>query len=415
LERELLAAIVFCVKMRMRNIIVCAIVGFFTPCLATPKPEGPVEPMQGAAAPTFYKGHDLSSLLMLEESDNIYVDTQRNNATRSADAILADGGMNGVRLRIWVNPSDGIYGLNYTLTLAKRFKAAGHAVYLDFHFADSWADPQKQPTPAAWPTPSAGVDALASTLRGYVNETLRAFTSAGVQLDFVSLGNEIRHGMLWPVGYVDVDAQPQSALVANFTNLATLYKAARAGVDDAYTFPAKCKQVPRPQVMIHIDNGWNITLQTRWFGALTANGVPTSAWDVFGFSFYPFYGTSATLANLRDSLSQLAQMYGKPMHVVETDYPAICNGEYNPIPPSSEPEIPYDVAGQTEWMHDVIGVVRGVEGELGHGVWYWEPAWLNNTSLGSACNDAILFEADYSQWPKTIGYSRSSVDFFLND
>jgi arabinogalactan endo-1,4-beta-galactosidase len=27
--------------------------------------------------------------------------------------------------------------------------------------------------------------------------------------------------------------------------------------------------------------------------------------------------------------------------VVETDYPAICNGEYNPIPESSEPEIPY--------------------------------------------------------------------------
>lgn len=48
----------------------------------------------------FYKGHDLSSLLMLEESgEYIYKDTERGNETRTADAILGDGGMNSVRLR----------------------------------------------------------------------------------------------------------------------------------------------------------------------------------------------------------------------------------------------------------------------------------------------------------------------------
>ncbi|KAK3939000.1 glycosyl hydrolase [Diplogelasinospora grovesii] len=362
--------------------------------------------------PSFYRGHDLSSLLMLEESDNFFfVDTARGNATRPADAILADGGMNAVRLRIWVNPSDGVYGLNYTLTLAKRFQAAGHKLYLDFHFADSWADPQKQPIPAAWP--KSDVTSLARTLRAYVADTLMAFARAGVELDMVSLGNEIRHGMLWPVGYVDVDTQPFSKLVQNFTNVATLYKAARAGVDDATTSWAWDSGVKQPQVMIHIDNGWNQTLQERWFGALTGAGVPPSAWDVFGFSFYPFYGTAATFDNLRGSLHALALKYGKPIHVVETDYPAVCNGQYNPIPESSEPEIPYSVPGQTEWMHDVIKVVQEVPGGLGRGVWYWEPAWLNNTSLGSDCNDAILFQADYSQWPKTIGYSRPSVNFFL--
>jgi arabinogalactan endo-1,4-beta-galactosidase len=63
-------------------------------------------------------------------------------------------------------------------------------------------------------------------------------------------------------------------------------------------------------------------------------------------------------------------------------------------------------------MDDVIDIVRQVPYGLGRGVYYWEPAWLNNTSLGSACNDAILFQADYSAYPKTIGYSRSSVDMF---
>lgn len=248
---------------------------------------------------------------------------------------------------------------------------------------------------------------MADTLRSYVKDTLIAFKNAGVQLSLVALGNEIRHGMLWPLGQADVDVEPWPATVANFSNLAKLYLSARAGVDDAVH-----AGVVKPQVLIHIDDGWNLTLQQRWFGAMTANGVPTSAWDVFGFSFYPFYGTAATFDNLRTTLNTLALEYRKPLQVVETDYPAICNGEYNPIPPSSEPEIPYSVAGQTIWTDDVIEIVKSVPFGLGQGVHYWEPAWLNSTSLGSNCSDCILFQADYSNWPEIIGYSRPSANLF---
>jgi len=236
--------------------------------------------------------------------------------------------------------------------------------------------------------------------------------------------------MLWPVGRVDVDVQPWSKTVANFSNIAILYSAARAGVDDV---PYRLFQ--KPQIMVHIDNGWNLTLQQRWFGALTANGVQSSAWDVFGFSFYPFYGTAATFTNLRRSLNTLAKEYKKPIQVVETDYPAICNGQWNPIPESSEPEIGYSVGGQLIWVKKVIEIVREIPFGLGQGVCdpapnfcrffllglltsnptqvhYWEPAWLNNTSLGSACNDAILFDPDYSNPVQYVGYSRPSVNMF---
>jgi arabinogalactan endo-1,4-beta-galactosidase len=240
-----------------------------------------------------------------------------------------------------------------------------------------------------------------------VKDTLVSFKQAGITLDLVSLGNEIRHGMLWPLGEANVDVEPWPATVANFSNLATLWKAARAGVDDATS-----AGVPKAQVLIHIANGWNLTLQQRWFPAMIENGLPLSAWDAFGFSFYPFYGTSATFDNLRMTLNTLAVEYRKPLQVVETDYPAICDWKYNPIPPSSEPEIPYDVAGQTIWTDDVISVVQQVPFGLGRGVHYWEPAWLNNTSLGSACDDAILFSPDYSNPEQYVGYSRSSVDMF---
>ncbi|KAK9771356.1 putative Family 53 glycosyl hydrolase [Seiridium cardinale] len=353
----------------------------------------------------FYKGHDLSSLKLLEDSGTFfYADTARSNETRPADDILGDGGMNGVRLRIWVNPSDGVYGLDYTLNLAKRFQAKGYSLYLDFHFSDTWADPQKQYIPAAWPT---DLKPLSQTLRKYVSDTLLTFKQNGIKLDIVSLGNEIRHGLLWPTGRVDVDVEPYHALVKNFTNAATLYRAARAGLDDAVA-----KGFQKPQVMIHLDNGWNTTFQTRWYSALFDNGVHTSDVDVFGVSFYPFYGTSATFDNLRDSLNTLVKKYGKPVQVVETDYPAICDGQWNPIPESSEPEIPYNVDGQVEWMGKVIDIVEQVPKGLGQGVWYWEPAWLNNTSLGSNCTDALLFYPDYSEWPITTGYSRESVNVF---
>jgi len=73
---------------------------------------------------------------------------------------------------------------------------------------------------------------------------MKSFSEAGVDLALVSLGNEIRHGLLWPTGYVDVDTEPASARIANFTNLATLWAAARNGVRDAVA-----SGVPRPQVM----------------------------------------------------------------------------------------------------------------------------------------------------------------------
>lgn len=83
----------------------------------------------------FYQGHDLSSLKTLEDTGSIFKDTARHNQTRTADAILADGGMNSVRLRLWVNPAYGTNGLDQTLVMAERFQKAGYRIYLDFHFS----------------------------------------------------------------------------------------------------------------------------------------------------------------------------------------------------------------------------------------------------------------------------------------
>ena len=90
-----------------------------------------------------------------------------------------------------------------------------------------------------------------------------------------------------------------------------------AGVTDAVAI-----NIAKPNVMIHIENRWGLELQQNCFDTLVATGkVSTADWDMFGFSFYPFYGTNATLVNFKGMLDTLALSCGKPLHVVETDWP----------------------------------------------------------------------------------------------
>ncbi|KAF2102478.1 glycosyl hydrolase 53 [Rhizodiscina lignyota] len=365
----------------------------------------------------FYKGHDLSSLPILVEGGAIYKDGQHGNITKCAEDILGAGGMNTVRLRIWVNPPDGNYNLEYNIKFASQLVKKGYKIYLDFHFSDTWADPQHQLVPVAWLDPATNtttVAALEVKIREYVADTLLAFHKAGIKLDLVSLGNEIRHGTLWPYAQADVDREPFSSVIANFTNLAHIYASARRGVTDAVS-----KGAEKPTVMIHIDNGWNLTLQERWFGAITAEGIVTTKdWDVFGFSFYPFYGAAATFDNLYHSLHTLAAKYHKPIMVVETDFPATgCTGGVyqNETFPAffSEPElVPLGVQGQLDWMAEITKIVRSLPNGLGQGTFYWEPAWLNSTSLGGACPDSLLFDQDWSDLAHPVGISRKSVEMF---
>lgn len=188
----------------------------------------------------------------------------------------------------------------------------------------------------------------------------------------------------------------------------TIFKSARNSVDDTVK-----AGVEKPAVMIHIENGGNVTVQDLWFSTPTSSGIVTLAdWDVFGFSFYPLYGRNATFANLADILETLAAKYGKPMQVVETQYPVFCSGE-NTSAALSKPSLPISVEGQSKWIHGIIEILKQTPNRLGNGVHYWEPTWLGRTIEGlSNCTDVTLFEADWSQSPESTGYSRKSINMY---
>ncbi|KAF7955615.1 hypothetical protein EAE96_004541 [Botrytis aclada] len=329
-----------------------------------------------------YKGVDWSSVSVEEKSGYTYKNTA--GTTQALETILKASGVNTVRQRIWVNPSSGQYNLAYNLALAKRAKAAGLNIYLDLHFSDTWADPSHQAIPSGWPTDTVGN--LAWEVYNYTLAVSDAFASAGISPSIISIGNEIRAGLLWPIG-----------TTSSYYNIASLLHSASAGIKDS-------SLSTKPKIMIHLDNGYSWSEQQYFYKTVLAAGpLLTSDFDMMGVSYYPFYNSAATLASLKTSLTNMASTWGKQLVVAETNWPFACPSPAYAFP-SDATSIPFSAAGQTTWIKDVAAVVAGVSG--GVGLFYWEPAWINNAALGSSCSDAILFDSK--------GVARSSLSAFAS-
>jgi arabinogalactan endo-1,4-beta-galactosidase len=281
--------------------------------------------------------------------------------------IMRDNGANYVRMRLWVDPPPGYNNLASDLALARAVHAAGMKIYLDVMYSDFWADPTKQNIPAAW----AGQDLaqLTATVRSYTQQVISAFAGQGTPVDMVSIGNEIRNGILWPVGEVD----PTTG--AGYDNLATLLKAGVAG--------ARAGNPPGHQllIMMHYDQGGNNQLSQAFFQNLVSRGVP---FDVIGLSYYPFF--HGPISAMRQNVDALATQFHKRIVIAETQYPwTLANGN-SAIGDSTgdfvwqtsqlSPGYPASPGGQLSFVSDELSILAQVPDGLGAGLFYWAPDWI---------------------------------------
>ena len=288
-------------------------------------------------------GADVSFLPQAEQQGVVF---KENGVARPALEILRDHSYNWVRLRIFVAPTKLPNNLDYTIAAAKRAKAMGFKFLLDFHYADDWADPGHQPTPAAWQ--SYTHRQLVDAVFAYTRDTIAAFRAAGAMPDMVQVGNEISNGMMWPDG----------KLPGNWDQFAQLVQAGIKGVG------AGSGDQPRPLIMIHIDKGGDIAATRAFFDKLAAYHVQ---FDVIGQSYYPWW--QGSLNDLRANLEATIREYGKDVYVVETAYnwePG--NYKTHPGPFAETP------AGQREFLDEVNRIVMEAPGGHGKGVFWWEPA-----------------------------------------
>ncbi|HEV9035092.1 MAG TPA: glycosyl hydrolase 53 family protein [Puia sp.] len=287
-----------------------------------------------AADTPIFRGADISWVTQMEDSGFKFY----NSAGTAMDCfqLMQSLGMNSIRLRVWVNPSNKYNSTADFVKKAVRAHNLGMRVLVDFHYSDTWADPGHQAKPAAWSAMNFAT--LTSTVTSYTKSVLDTLKTAGVIPSWVQIGNETDNGMLWPDGQAST----------NMANFAALIDAGYKAVKDVSD---------TIKVIVHISNGWNNSLFRWMFDGLTANGAQ---FDIIGMSLYPAYFSSpgnwqacndSCAANMNDMVTR----YHKPVMVVEVGMPAN-------QPTASESFI-------TDLMHKV----KAVPGGNGLGVLYWEP------------------------------------------
>lgn len=246
--------------------------------------------------------------------------------------LLKNLGMNAIRLRAWVNPTDGWCNTADVITKALRAKNLGMKIMLDLHYSDWWADPGQQNKPAGWATQD--IAALKISLASYTTDVMNALKNNGITPDWVQVGNETNDGMLWPEGRAS-------------TNMSNFAQLVNAGYDAVKAVSSTSK------VIVHISSGNDNSLYRWIFDGLRNNNVK---WDVIGMSLYPTSSNWSTLntqclANMNDMITR----YNKEIMICEVgmswDQAAACNS----------------------FITDLLTKVKSLPDHKGLGVFYWEP------------------------------------------
>ncbi|MBQ8927951.1 MAG: glycosyl hydrolase 53 family protein [Oscillospiraceae bacterium] len=302
------------------------------------------------------RGCDISSILAIEKAGVVFHD----DSGREADlfAVLADHGVNYIRVRVWNQPNDGnghTYGggdndVAAAAEIGRRAAQYGMKLLVDFHYSDFWADPEKQTAPKAWQ--NYGLDEKKAAIYSYTLESLQTIRNAGADIGMVQVGNETNCVFC---GENDM------------YRICELFSSGCAAVRDFDNSVLRVLHFADP----------SHAAEYAWYAQVL--GEMQVDYDVFATSYYPYW--HGTTDNLTQVLGSIAHTYDKYVMVAETAYPYTDNdGDTfgNVVSStSSGVDLAYEISveGQTQCLTQVFQAIADV-GEKGIGVFYWEPAWL---------------------------------------
>lgn len=302
--------------------------------------------------PPFILGMDASAVPALEAGGVQYYNSE--GQTQDVFGILADAGINYIRVRVWNDPFDesgngyggGNCDIRNAVEIGKRATQYGMKLMVDFHYSDFWADPGKQTVPKAWRGMS--IEEKTDALYQFTCDSLKKLKEAKVQVGMVQLGNETNGGL---------------AGETQWENMAKLFSAGAKAVRDT---------LPGALVAVHFTNPEKAGAYEYYSKQLAQYQVD---YDVFATSYYPMWHGS--LDNLQKVLTAVSENYGKKVLVAETAHaytPEDLDFHPNTITPDSQTPYPMTPEGQAAWVRDVTKAVSQIGGM---GVFYWEGTWIS--------------------------------------
>lgn len=334
-----------------------------------------VESVDGLAE-DFIKGMDISSIIAQEQSGVVYYN--EDGQVQDIFRILADAGVNYIRVRVWNDPYDsdghgyggGSCDADKAAEIGRRAAAYGMKLLVDFHYSDFWADPTRQLVPKDWECMT--IEEKQSALYDFTVDSLENILSAGADVGIVQIGNETNNGM---AGETDNE------------NVMALLKSGISAVRD--TSKKHSRQI---KTAVHYTDVNDYDKMMYYAENLAEHDVD---YDIFGVSYYPFWhGSMETLTTV---LSNISKKSGKQTVVLETSYPYTTedgDGFANSIS-DAEPAkgYPATVQGQASCIRDVIAAASEADAI---GVFYWEGAWI---PVGSnSADNSALWEQYGSGW-----------------
>ena len=328
----------------------------------------------------FIMGMDASCVPSLEASGVKYYD--HDGVERDVYEILADNGINYIRVRIWNDPFDadgngyggGNCDIENAIAVGQRATKAGLKLLVNFHYSDFWADPSKQMVPKAWQGMS--IDEKTEAVYVFTKDCLEKLMQAGVDIGMVQVGNET-NGVLC--------GESASAL-GGWQRIMQLISAGSRAVREV---------CPNALVAVHFSNPEQVGTYATYSKNLDYYGVD---YDVFASSYYPFW--HGTLDNLAALLSDIANTYGKKVMVAETSYaytPRDTDFFANTLGEDNKADgYSFTVQGQADLVRDVIDTVVN-KTPAGIGVFYWEGTWIG-VGTSSYEENLVKWEKYGSGW-----------------
>ena len=340
------------------------------------------------------KGGDVSFLTLMENKGAKYYD---NGEQMDCMKLLKKNGFNIVRLRLYNDPGNksfspsnkmypGIEDEADILRLARRAKAEGLQIQLTFHYSDYWTNGGDQYKPHEWE--SLSYASLKTKVYEYTRDFLQEMVSQGTTPEYVSLGNEIQAGLLYPDGSVTTSTKQTAEL------LSAGAKAVREVTPDA-------------KIVIHLAGAGDTAGYQWFFGEMKKYKLD---YDIIGASYYPFW-TENSIEQMSSWADAVGKQFGKPILIMETGFiwtERTHEGVYGQLTHNK----PYGIGKEEQkaFMEELFKAIAASDWLIGD--LYWDPIFIPAGDAGwipgekNVVSNAALFDFEGNALPVFDAYKK---------